>query len=460
MIAYAADRQMTHVRKFQSGQYSQQSQKLLNELAQARLCLLNAKKKAAYDEQLRAKLGVAAGEGEVGAGVAAPRPSTKPVASQPHAPPPPPTTAPPPTAPPPTATPQPAPPQSAPPQPAPPQSAPPVATMEPPTPVPVAKATAKKNSMAVRTGPVAATARRSRNRSQGPIVVALCVIAGLGLLAVVLAVALNSEIDEADGNADSVPFVASPPIVVQPHPAPPRKHDKPPKKTLPQPPQPDHTQAVTPPPDETVDDTSGSDPEESDTPPPNLDDPQRTAKIEEALTAAEQALAGRDVSEALAEVETARLLQYNGAEKQHVADLEELLGLHMQFWQAVDRGIKRLKNGDEIGFQSNISNFVSADEENITLLITGNRMTTKLRELEVPFLIALAERGLSRSDPKARLVIAAFLAVDNRDPSPEHLDYARKMLAEAAAGGATSKALKRRLTPQKADPALPKPGED
>jgi hypothetical protein len=53
VLVNAADRQMSHVRKFQAGKHSAQSQRLLNELAVAKLCLLNAEKKAAYDAQLQ-----------------------------------------------------------------------------------------------------------------------------------------------------------------------------------------------------------------------------------------------------------------------------------------------------------------------------------------------------------------------------------------------------------------------
>lgn len=56
VICDAADRQMMHVRTYQLGEYSSLSQKILNELAVARVCLLNPEKKAAYDEQLRARL--------------------------------------------------------------------------------------------------------------------------------------------------------------------------------------------------------------------------------------------------------------------------------------------------------------------------------------------------------------------------------------------------------------------
>ena len=52
-IANAADQRMTHLRSFQTGKYAEFSQKLLNEITAAKLCLLNAEKKTAYDRQLR-----------------------------------------------------------------------------------------------------------------------------------------------------------------------------------------------------------------------------------------------------------------------------------------------------------------------------------------------------------------------------------------------------------------------
>lgn len=56
VISNAADRQMVHVRTFQSGEHSELSQRILNELATARVCLLDTRKKAEYDEQLRRQL--------------------------------------------------------------------------------------------------------------------------------------------------------------------------------------------------------------------------------------------------------------------------------------------------------------------------------------------------------------------------------------------------------------------
>ena len=53
VIETAADRQMAHVRSYQRGKHVQLSQQLLNELSAAKLCLLDATKKAQYDAQLK-----------------------------------------------------------------------------------------------------------------------------------------------------------------------------------------------------------------------------------------------------------------------------------------------------------------------------------------------------------------------------------------------------------------------
>jgi len=56
VIESAADQRMAHLRTFQTGKHSPLSQKLLNEVAAAKLCLFSPQKRAAYDELLRQKL--------------------------------------------------------------------------------------------------------------------------------------------------------------------------------------------------------------------------------------------------------------------------------------------------------------------------------------------------------------------------------------------------------------------
>ncbi len=56
VIENAADSRMAYLRTFHAGPHSALSQKLLNEVAAARVCLLSTERKAAYDSALRSQL--------------------------------------------------------------------------------------------------------------------------------------------------------------------------------------------------------------------------------------------------------------------------------------------------------------------------------------------------------------------------------------------------------------------
>ena len=56
VIAAAADRQMSHIQTYKNGPRAELSQKLLNEISAAKLCLLKPQKKGPYDAQLRQTL--------------------------------------------------------------------------------------------------------------------------------------------------------------------------------------------------------------------------------------------------------------------------------------------------------------------------------------------------------------------------------------------------------------------
>ena len=53
VIANAAEQRIVYVRTFQIGKHSDESQRILNEISVARVCLLNADKKAEYDARLQ-----------------------------------------------------------------------------------------------------------------------------------------------------------------------------------------------------------------------------------------------------------------------------------------------------------------------------------------------------------------------------------------------------------------------
>lgn len=56
VIDNAADRQMAHIRSCQTGKHADDAQQILNEIAGAKVCLLDADKRAAYDAHLRERL--------------------------------------------------------------------------------------------------------------------------------------------------------------------------------------------------------------------------------------------------------------------------------------------------------------------------------------------------------------------------------------------------------------------
>jgi len=62
VIEHAADQRMGYLRTFQTGRHAALSQKLLNEVAAAKVCLLNAERKQAYDQELRPLLAADAGK--------------------------------------------------------------------------------------------------------------------------------------------------------------------------------------------------------------------------------------------------------------------------------------------------------------------------------------------------------------------------------------------------------------
>jgi hypothetical protein len=88
VIESAADRQMAHVQTHKHGPNAEESQKLLNELSAARVCLLDSRKKAAYDAELRARLSPkrAARAVQIPVQHAAPPPAAPPTSPPPLAP--------------------------------------------------------------------------------------------------------------------------------------------------------------------------------------------------------------------------------------------------------------------------------------------------------------------------------------------------------------------------------------
>ena len=80
VISHAADARIVHLRNFQTGPHRELAQKILEEIQGAKAILLDAEKKAVYDERLRAEL---AAEGEHGAALPSVIPPPLPVQAPP-----------------------------------------------------------------------------------------------------------------------------------------------------------------------------------------------------------------------------------------------------------------------------------------------------------------------------------------------------------------------------------------
>jgi len=84
VIETAADQRMVHLRTYQAGRHAAAAQKLLNEVAAARVCLLNPTSKAEYDEWLRKVISAeSGGSGRIPGGPPVPPPSAPPPVAPP-----------------------------------------------------------------------------------------------------------------------------------------------------------------------------------------------------------------------------------------------------------------------------------------------------------------------------------------------------------------------------------------
>ena len=83
VIEAAADRQMAYIRQCATGPYTKESQQILNELSAARVCLLNAEKKQAYDSGLKSRLAAAAVPPQSSTAISRPRVTRIPAARRP-----------------------------------------------------------------------------------------------------------------------------------------------------------------------------------------------------------------------------------------------------------------------------------------------------------------------------------------------------------------------------------------
>jgi len=381
-IHHAADRQMAHLRTFQGGKFSEQSQKLLNEVSSARLCLLDAEKKAAYDGQLKQSLAPPV------AGAAAP-PATPPM---PAAPPPPPA-------------------PDAPPPPAPegPPRATPVADSAAPV-TPVVKAGRPRGGSYV--------ARRKKTSSAAPLMIGILCVGGLlvgGLLIAAIGDFGGSTVERpANPGADTSKNNSGPESSPVQRFAP---ENPSPRRTTP---QPLPRETPSPPP---------SDPPPQDDPPnattpvnnsrPRTMEEIETEHVRSSLKEVREKLSQREADAARrildgleisvekagmeAEYEQAKMLQYYLAE----------------FLAALRRGASSMKPGDSFTFHGDTVELVSVDETTraITYKFNGSEATHTTNEVPTGAAVVLAWKMFEREtiDPYAYIYTGTFVLLDGNN---------------------------------------------
>lgn len=394
VLTNAVDRQMAHVRNFQSGKHSSESQRILNELAAAKLCLLSADRKAQYDAQLQAQRAAArqaAGLGPLLQPIAdqAERPTPAglwPLASRPAA-----------------ASPQPAQPAPAEPSPGEPQ-------------------------------PAAA-------EGGSPLVsVVIAVLVAMILVLLGLIVVMTSSGPGGDG-PEGPAVTEGPDVGTTPEPGPESKpQPKPETKPKPKPEGKPETKPQTKPP-----------PKPKAKPETKPEGPPPPAA--ESIEAARTALAGRDLEAARRHLVLAKkAADPESEEAKEVGRLQAVL-VHLDtFTKALRQAVEELKPGERLTTAEGPATVDTVSEDLVVLRVGGRQRRYSLGELPVGLALAIAARKLPEKLPDSILPRAALLVFD---PAGD-LELAEGLCQGAARQGLSAAELLEELARARRERGTPK----
>lgn len=437
VIENAASRQMAHVRTFQTGKHGAISQRILNELTAAKLCLLQPAKKRAYDEQLRRELAAAgqlsSADGAVEAAVEE---------EGPEFPPPPPAdfragegrwrtgNE-----------------QQFPPSPSP---APVPIPMPPAVPPPVGSVSTSP-LVSVQSGrKTSYTSASSRRKPSSPMPM-LLILGSVGLLAlaVIVAVVIASKPPPSANQTKHSGTSEKPTKRPTPSPStsfPIGSKDRPPR---PNPPPKTPSQPIanrpTPPMPAPTDPTINQDP-----------------SVE--LAKARQALAQRNDSDFVYHINQADYLiaQHKPAnadelktEEEHLREVNKLLST---FWTTVREGAdKKIPKGEKINFRRHNLEIVSREGDQLTYRFDGVEQVGSIKKLPSRVAMYIALRAFGQENLDGKIAIVVFQLTDaeaSADQSSQRL--AGRLLDDIEAAGATENPVLARVrgkTPKPMPPA-------
>lgn len=447
VIENAASRQMAHVRTFQAGKHGPISQRILNELTAAKLCLLQPAKKAAYDEGLRQQLAAA---GQLSSAEGALEAAVEDVA--PDYPPPPPAdfrpaegrwrTG--------NEQPFPLPPSPGPapvPIPMPPAVPPPVGSL-PSSPM-VAVSSGRKSSYA-------SSSRGRRQSSSMPMVLIFGAV-GLLALAVIVAVMVAAKPPPPSNHTKNSHSSASHEKTgKRPTPSPPTTNFPIGSKERPQRPSPAPPKTPTQP---------ISNPPSPSTPTPPAPAVGQDPRTE--LTKARQALAQRNDSDFVYHINQADYLVDQNkpantdelkAEELHLREVNKLLS---SFWSTVREGVdKKIPKGEKISFRRHSLEIVSKEGDQITYRFDDAEQVTSTKKLPPRVAMYIALRTFGQDNLDGKIAIVVFQLIDaeaSTDQSSQRL--AGRLLDDIEKAGASDNAVLARERGNAPKP-MPPAGED
>lgn len=439
VIENAAMRQLAHVRTFQSGKHSVFSQKILNELTAAKICLLQPEKKAPYDVQLRAKLAaegrlssdnlfvesqIDESQGDEEQDEPASRWRTEEDEGENSA---------------------------APPIVPIPMFPPPVGVAVPPAQVPMIPV--------MRSSPLRTSQRARKNSSALPLAIMILVgvlLVGGGLAALAVSGVLQGNTPKPKvkpvvktGHATTkteFPIGSASKEKDKSVPA----NSQPPKSPLP---------VSNPKPAIRVNHNGIKDKSKHSLPSATSDKGPVSEQVRQAIFLARQALSERDeVNCRRYLVEAENLLEGNAtledSLKQDVKRLREIKDLVDQFWVHTRAAVfEKLGTGTKFPFREVEFELVKHEGELVTFRIGDKEETVGVMELPTQVAVAFVYRAIAKENKQARLNLVAFLAVDGKSKGDEGRSLAKQIYNKVAREGHTHAGLAHELgIPEKPDP--------
>ena len=414
VISNAADRQMAHVRTFQSGKNAAWSQTLLNELSAAKGCLLDARRKARYDADLKDQL-------------------------EPH-----------------RLTRDAPPPAPRPPPPAPPRKTragapstssddtegdfstdalehddevPTGSAVDPPA---LSESAIPIESLGSTTSPTKHV--RARRQTTSPLLSPLLwIVAGVVLVMIFIVLRVAQQEDDPPprrkGNSDRQTRQDSG-----------GKHRAtPPRRTPPR-------------------DDSGGRPGNL-IPPPSDPQAAKAAKVQrqrQMLESVRESLARRNMKEAQQVLDDVAFSRPTGDLRTRLNDVQTLHTYLLSFWKGVEKTISGLRPDDRLQYDGQQVVVVRRKQFVVTFDDGEKRFEVNVRKQSIRHVIGWAVHGL-QNDAFSKLYVATFLAVDSSGNRDKWLPRARALWQQAAAEGQQSSVLARELDIDLSAPIQTKP---